>query len=59
MTNELAERVAEALEQIAFNLSDEGPIAEHLAAIREVLEDVTPEGDRGRRFLRTLDIGGD
>lgn len=53
------ERIADALEDIAFHLSDEGAIGEKLYLIWDRLEDITPEGDRGHRFLRTLDIGRD
>ena len=59
MTEKLAEAILDALRDIAFNLSDEGSIAEQLYLIRERLDEITPEGDRGRRFLRTLDIGRD
>jgi hypothetical protein len=53
MTDELAERIVTALETIAFNLSDEGPIAEQLNQILVVLEEITPETDSGRRYMRT------
>jgi hypothetical protein len=59
VTEKLAEAILDALRDIAFNLSDEGSIAEQLYLIRERLDEITPEGDRGRRFLRTLDIGRD
>jgi hypothetical protein len=57
MTDELAERIATALETIAFNLSDDGPIAQQLNQILVVLDEITPETDRGLRYLRTLDFG--
>jgi hypothetical protein len=57
MTDELAERIAGALERIAFNLSAEGAIAEELDRIRRRLEEITPTTDGTHRYLRTLDVG--
>jgi hypothetical protein len=59
MTDELAERIADALELIAFNLGEDGMLVEQLSLIWERLDEITPEGHGGRRYLRTLDVGRD
>ncbi len=57
MKDDHAERIATALERIAFHLSEDGAVGEALYLIHEMLEEAMPEpGERARRALRTLDI---
>lgn len=56
MTDEIAKDIVAALGIIASQLEY---IGDSLYEIQVRLDEITPETNRGQRYLRTLDIGRD